>query len=875
MPITYYYLKDFNFLIKKLNILIALFLLIFISFNAYSQEYIYKNFGVNDGLPSSEVYKVYQDKRGYIWFATDKGLSRYNGYVFENFNTSDGLTGNAVLEFYPQKNGQIWCYSYHNKSLFYFDEIFKGFKPYKYNDTLKKALNERSIVKSVYLDKNDNLHIGGYQINGEVIIQKNGSLNHQFSSKYYLIDTPFQKKIVIKPLSDSPTSTFYFTSVNIDVKNTTYLCSSYTSHRIMVKWLKDNETAIFMTGGQVELISKSKEKTVIKSKYLPIDIKVIDEDYFFIGYEFGGGKIVDKNGMILKEFLSGQSVTNFLIDHEGGYWFTTLDSGVFYIPNPSTTYYNSSKNNYHHVSSLVKTNANELLIGFKNGTLSSISGSKKRFDFAPPKITAHSHVEYDSNLDRSYIFSNGKLKVNKNGNVILSEYILKLSEPKNNSIFASTNGAYFAINEKENVSTFLCPYRIQDVCVWKGDTLIATPLGIFHVKNNAFISFTNKSQLFGYRSDDIDVNDQTNTLYAATQGVGIIITDGMSIDNITESDGLSSNIVNEVHIENDSTLWVCTNRGINRIEWKKKGIHISSMDKKDGLLSNEVNDLEIINDTVWVGTKQGLCSFSKNQMNSKAITIPDLILKDLKVNGIALSSFEKASFANDENVIDIVMEGISFAHNDDITYYYRLNKNQDWVATKNRALHFSPLPSGDYTFEAKMCIDDQNCSKKIVQYSFTIRAPFWQRWWFILICIGLVGLLIYTFFKIRVLTYNKDVIRELIRLIIKKLKKDELYFTFRENGNEIRIKTHEILYIKSAGNYIDVYIENKTFTVRMNIGKFLDLVPDKLEYVRLHRSYIVRIDKITTKSKNEVELINGTKIPVSQNHHQGLKEIVF
>ena len=170
MYITHKYLKDFIFLRKNLNILFGLVLFLFVNFDAYAQEYIYKHFGVNDGLPSSEVYKIYQDKGGYIWFATDKGLSRYNGYVFENFNTSDGLTGNVVLQFYPQSNGQIWCYTYHNKSLFYFDEIFKGFKPYKYNETLKKALNKKSIVKSVYLDKNDNLHIGGHQINGEIIM---------------------------------------------------------------------------------------------------------------------------------------------------------------------------------------------------------------------------------------------------------------------------------------------------------------------------------------------------------------------------------------------------------------------------------------------------------------------------------------------------------------------------------------------------------------------------------------------------------------------------------------------------------------------------------------------------------------------------------
>ena len=46
----------------------------------WSQQAIYTHYGINEGLPSSEVYDCFQDKEGYIWFATDRGISRYNGY---------------------------------------------------------------------------------------------------------------------------------------------------------------------------------------------------------------------------------------------------------------------------------------------------------------------------------------------------------------------------------------------------------------------------------------------------------------------------------------------------------------------------------------------------------------------------------------------------------------------------------------------------------------------------------------------------------------------------------------------------------------------------------------------------------------------------
>ena len=42
----------------------------------------FTHFTPQNGLPSSEVYQVVCDQMGYLWFATDHGLARYNGYVY-------------------------------------------------------------------------------------------------------------------------------------------------------------------------------------------------------------------------------------------------------------------------------------------------------------------------------------------------------------------------------------------------------------------------------------------------------------------------------------------------------------------------------------------------------------------------------------------------------------------------------------------------------------------------------------------------------------------------------------------------------------------------------------------------------------------------
>ncbi|MDB9883315.1 hypothetical protein OAD66_09315, partial [Bacteroidia bacterium] len=76
--------------------------ILFIILIGYSKsiqaQQVVKHFTIEDGLPSNEVYFVHQDKSGYLWFCTDRGVSRYNGYEFTNFTTADGLTNNTVFK---------------------------------------------------------------------------------------------------------------------------------------------------------------------------------------------------------------------------------------------------------------------------------------------------------------------------------------------------------------------------------------------------------------------------------------------------------------------------------------------------------------------------------------------------------------------------------------------------------------------------------------------------------------------------------------------------------------------------------------------------------------------------------------------------------
>lgn len=63
---------------------------------------------MEDGLPSNSVNDAYKDSRGYLWLATDNGISRYDGYYFNNFTGKSNLPSNIVKCIFEDSNGRIW-----------------------------------------------------------------------------------------------------------------------------------------------------------------------------------------------------------------------------------------------------------------------------------------------------------------------------------------------------------------------------------------------------------------------------------------------------------------------------------------------------------------------------------------------------------------------------------------------------------------------------------------------------------------------------------------------------------------------------------------------------------------------------------------------
>jgi DNA-binding LytR/AlgR family response regulator len=118
------------------------------------------------------------------------------------------------------------------------------------------------------------------------------------------------------------------------------------------------------------------------------------------------------------------------------------------------------------------------------------------------------------------------------------------------------------------------------------------------------------------------------------------------------------------------------------------------------------------------------------------------------------------------------------------------------------------------------------------------------------------------------------VVKELPRQVLKKLSKSTPKIVVREGNNDVKIETHTILFVKSNRNYLEIHTETGRHVIREKLSNFLEIVPDPLEFLRVRRSYIVRIDKVTRKGKKHI-YIKEHKIDVGETYLSVLEKITL
>ena len=248
-------------------------------------------------------------------------------------------------------------------------------------------------------------------------------------------------------------------------------------------------------------------------------------------------------------------------------------------------------------------------------------------------------------------------------------------------------------------------------------------------------------------------------MWIATSQNGAARADNPSADNLeftryTVTEGISSNQVTTVTEDKFGRIYLGTGRGIDRLEPETSRIKHFTI--ADGLADNSVNtSFADSNGALWFGTLHGL---------SRLVPEPDkrrdlgaVFVSGLRVNGVrqTISGFGQpdvaiSDLAPDQNQLEIDFFSISNASGDFLRYQYKFDGDSDWSEpATQRTVTLPNLPAASYHFLVRAVNSDNVISNTPAAVSFKILPPIWRRWWFLALCLFVVGGLFITFYRYR------------------------------------------------------------------------------------------------------------------------------
>lgn len=124
------------------------------------------------------------------------------------------------------------------------------------------------------------------------------------------------------------------------------------------------------------------------------------------------------------------------------------------------------------------------------------------------------------------------------------------------------------------------------------------------------------------------------------------------------------------------------------------------------------------------------------------------------------------------------------------------------------------------------------------------------------------------FFMIHQIIENRQIIQQLLD---DKEKMRKSFLEIRSNRKMIKIPYDEIIYVESLSNYIKVVTINGEIVSKEKISRLAERLPDI--YLRIHRSFIINIEKIKEHSLDEV-LVDNYRLNIGRSYRKEVKELL-
>ena len=749
-------MHSFQFKINKMFIAVLLNSLL------YSQVLVHRHISTNDGLIQGQISAIEQDSKGYIWFGTFDGVSRWDGKEFLNIQSHNGLPASQILDIEEGEDSTIFIAAYGGGILTYKNGIF---------DTIntESGLTTNNITQILKLNDGGILFGGD---DGNISLYKEGKLSNWSD----IIDFPKYDVFGIYQSADN--KIFFATEKGLVIVDGNEFSILSQKDGLITDYLWSvngnvNGTIYIGTNRGINKFNNGKisELKFQNKKFRNATFKILVSGNS-VYYATNGGILIEdpgtikllstRNGLVSNDFWSISQDNNGLI------YFGSNGKGIsIYNPNKTIVNYNTSVGlPQGKIFCITQDNTDKYYFGSKEGL---ITYHKQKFKTVSTGLGIRGDI-----IEAIYRRRNGQILLGtKNGLKIVSNNkiisfvdhdelnkneIYSIEETESGQIFLGTRfGVYSIIDKNVNRIEYfdsLGSIYIMSI-ISKGNAIYfgSFDKGLIIYDSLNFTRLTTAEGLSSNRINSLHLRNNGTILVGTQQGLNLIKNNEV-LRIVNQDDGLSNNVIADINEDPSGKIYLSTFKGVNVITNLEDSITIRHINNNDGLVSDEciINGSYIdSNDKMWIATQNGISVYNTRE-DKKNSTPPKIYFSGIEIfnHDYPLNDFLKNPELNhDQNYLKFFFTGINLVSPDKIKYQYMLSGvDNSWVESNNNSVQYTNLPSNKYTFYVK-AKNEWNYWSEPATLSFTIFPGWWETWWFRIIVVSSAGFLLWVAIQYR------------------------------------------------------------------------------------------------------------------------------
>jgi len=734
----------------------------------FSQQYYFKNYSAENGMPFVQIYSIFQDSKGFLYTGGYNGLSRFDGKVFTNINSKAGLPDNSVNAICEDKYGRIVVGT--NKGLCIIDN-----NKVIQNES-KKTLAFESKINCLKLDEN-----------GVVLVGTSKGLLKYENEKVSAVSNT--EEFDVKGILVIDNAVFCATNKGVlilrnnqhELLTTKNGLSSNNINCLSVDFSK--ESLVIGTNSGLNFYNRTSKKVIsyfIENGLLDNNINCLlyeKDNGLWIGSQTGLIKLENNEFNYYNIYYDNNSniIRCMIKDNEDNVWFGT-HSGIYrYRDNSFSTFDKINGPGNAFIFEIFEDKENLFICSENNGLYKYSQGYFKRYgtqDGLPSNVSRSGVIDKTGRIffetDGGVVeFKNEKFTKLEISKQIKAPHYKLFCDKDNVKWLGGTNGvSTFSFNTSGKIDTSFIAipsldkeFIVSDICE---DTdgykwISAYPAGLYRIKGTTIEDYGKKIGI--EKSEFVSVRCSDKTVFAATLN-GLIAIDRKTgtYKIIHSEDGLISDIIYAIGFaKNKSVLWIGTNIGVSSLnvaEFEKNGkLLISSYGKNEGFAGIESNTNGVFEDktgAVWFGTISGLIKHLPNNYQINKVEAKTNIYNfKLGDNDTILKSGMKVPYSN--NNITFYYRGICLTDPNKVLYSKKLEgQDKDFsLPSEEDNAKYSNLAPGTYTLKVISCNNEGIWNSKPTEFVFTVLTPFYRTWWFALLIISATATTVYIVFKVR------------------------------------------------------------------------------------------------------------------------------